>query len=235
MSLTTAFSENDIREVMQFPLFEGLDRGTVLELLHGGSFRSHKHREVLFHAGEPADCFGVVLVGAYKLIRPTPRGDDLIVHFATPGDVVGALVMAQQGSTYPVTAKAMSASKICLVPRSTFQRTWASNARVQQRLNSFLYTRMSLMQDERALARAPLEQRVAGLLLKLLERAGEEEDHRILPLPLTRQEIADSLGAAVESVIRIMSDWSQRGLIRTTDRQIEILRTDQVIEMVKKG
>src|SRR5690606_11742952 len=144
-----------------------------------------------------------------------------------------ALVMGQQGSTYPVTAKAMGASKVYSIPRSTFQRSWISDARIQQRLNSFLYTRMSSLQDERALTRAPLEQRVAALLLRLLEKSSRE-DESILPLPLTRQEIADSLGAAVESVIRVMSDWSHRGLIRTTDRHIEILRADQVIEILKK-
>lgn len=234
MPSTLLLSESDLHEMMQFPLFEGLDRASVCDLLHKGALKHHKHREVLYHAGDSADSFGLVLAGAYKLIRSTPRGDDLIVYFATSGDVIGALVMAQQGSSYPVTVKAMGASKIFVIPRSTFEKVWMSNARIQQRLNSFLYSRMNLLQDERALARAPLEQRVAELLLKLLARSGRDGE-RIVPLPLTRQEIADSLGAAVESVIRIMSDWSQRGLIRTTDCQIEVLRPDQVIEIIKKG
>lgn len=234
MSSSSTLVESDLLEMRRFPLFEGVDRGVFDDLLRGGSQKTHKHREVLYHAGDAAESFGIVLSGAYKLIRPTPRGDDLIVYFATPGDVIGALVMAQQGAAYPVTAKAMGISRVCVIPRSTFQKAWTSNAIIQQHLNSFLYSRMSLLQDERALARAPLEQRVAGLLLKLIERSGRDDD-RIVPLPLTRQEIADSLGAAVESVIRIMSDWSQRGLIRTTDRQIEILRADQVIEIVKRG
>lgn len=219
-------------ELDSLPLFQGFSSSLVADLSAGGSARIHKHREVLYHAGEVAESFALVLSGAYKLVRPTPRGDDLIVYFATPGDVIGALVMSQDGAGYPVTATAMGPSRSFVIPRSTFQRVWSSQAKIQQRLNAFLYTRMSRVQDERALARAPLEQRIATLLLHLLDRSGGS-DGRILPIPLTRQEIADSLGAAVESVIRIMSDWSQRGLIRTTDRQIEIQRFDQIARMIK--
>lgn len=225
--------ESELHDIMNFPLFQGIERPVVSGLLTGGALKAHKHREILYQAGATAESFSVVLAGAYKLVKPTPRGDDLIVYFSTPGDVIAALVMGQQGSSYPITAKAMGPSRIYSIPRSTFQKAWISNAQIQQRLNTFLYTRMSLVQDERALARAPLEQRVAGLLLKLLERSSRDNE-RIVPLPLTRQEIADSLGAAVESVIRVMSDWSQRGIIKTTDRQIEILRPDQVIEVVKR-
>jgi CRP-like cAMP-binding protein len=234
MPQSSPVSDSELRDLTTFSLFEGLDRNIMSDLLSGGGTKTHKHREVLYHAGTEADSFAVVLAGAYKLVKPTPRGDDLIVYFATPGDVIGALVMSQPGSPYPVTAKAMGPSKIYSIPRSTFQRAWISNAQIQQRLNSFLFSRMSLVQDERALSRAPLEQRVAGMLLKLLERSSKDNE-RIVPLPLTRQEIADSLGAAVESVIRIMSEWSQQGMIKTTDRQIEILRPDQVIDLLKKG
>lgn len=226
-------TEAELRELASFPLFEGIAGEALNDVLVGGAPRSYKHRETLYRAGDPAEGFSVVLAGAFKLIRPTPRGDELIVYFATPGDVIGALLMGKPNSLYPITAKAMGPSRVYSIPRSTFQRSWAANALLQQRLNAFLYTRMSLIQDEKALARAPLNRRIAGLLLQLLERSSHEGE-QILPLPLTRQEIADSLGVAVESVIRVMSDWSHRGMIRTNDRQIEILRPDQIINIVKE-
>lgn len=222
------------REVADLPIFRGFDRASLGEILAHGHVGLHKHRENLYRAGDEADSFAVVLNGAYKLLRPTPRGDDLIVYFATPGDVIGALVMGRAGSVYPVTARAMGPSRVYILPRSTFERSWAGNLVLQQRLNSFLYSRMTLIQDEKTMARAPLAQRVAALLLQLLER-GSGEQEQILPLPLTRQEIADTLGVAVESVIRVMSDWSHRGMIRTNDRQIEILRPDLVINIIKES
>ncbi|MBX3017377.1 MAG: Crp/Fnr family transcriptional regulator [Bdellovibrionaceae bacterium] len=223
------------REIAELPLLQGFERSVANEILANGHVALHKHRENLYRAGDEADSFAIVLNGAYKLLRPTPRGDDLIVYFATPGDVIGALVMGRAGSVYPVTARAMGPSRVYVLPRSTFARAWAGNLILQQRLNSFLYSRMTLIQDEKTMARAPLAQRVAALLLQLLERGSGDDQEQILPLPLTRQEIADTLGVAVESVIRIMSDWSHRGMIQTNDRQIEILRPDLIATLIKES
>ncbi len=51
----------------------------------------------------------------------------------------------------------------------------------------------------------------------------------IVPLPLTRKEIANTLGASVESVIRVMSEWSKQEIIETTDQQIRILKFEKII------
>ena len=50
----------------------------------------------------------------------------------------------------------------------------------------------------------------------------------ILKVSLTRQEIADYLGVAVESVIRIMSDWNQSGVIQNKGNYLEILKIKEL-------
>jgi CRP-like cAMP-binding protein len=93
---------------------------------------------------------------------------------------------------------------------------------------------VSFFQDQKILNKSPLQQKVAHLLLELLEKYSAESDG-ILPIPLTRREIADSLGSTVESVIRIMSDWSRQGIIQTTEHHIEILEPDKVVQILKEG
>ena len=56
-----------------------------------------------------------------------------------------------------------------------------------------------------------------------------------LPLPITRKEIAEACGASVESVIRVMSDWSKQGFINTQDAHIEILRMDKILEILSRS
>jgi CRP/FNR family transcriptional regulator len=179
--------------------------------------------------------FAIVVEGAYKLVKPTVKGDDFIMYFATSGDAIGALLMGQsRDATYPITVKAIGCSRVCIIPKATFQNIWKSNAQILLRLNSLLYTRMGIMQDEKALSRVPLVQRVAWFLLKMLERNSDECKDKVIPLPLTRQEIADHLGVTVESVIRIMSQWSQAGIVTSADRYLEISRVDQLIEILKE-
>lgn len=221
---------NDIKNLRSFSIFQGLSDESIQQLTESSYLKKLKHRELVYRAGDPIDTFCIVLKGAFKLIRPTLRGDDVIMYFATMGDVIGALVMNKPVPSYPITAKAMGPSEVLCIPRKTFNDYWAQNAEIQRRLNSALYSRLSMIQDDKTRSKSPLPQRISALLVGLLERA-EHEDQLIIPIPLTRQEIADSLGVTVESVIRIMSSWAQDGIVRTQDQRIEIVRLDRIIDL----
>lgn len=215
-----------------YPLFQGMTEGDLLPLLEGHRFVNVRHHQAQYKAGDPAHTFSIVLTGAFKLVRTTPRGEDAIVFFATPGEVIGGLVMLKDTGVYPVSAVALGPSTVLTMPKSTYASAWARNASIQAKLNSALYSRMSVLQEDKANSKMSLQQRIASLLLSLLDKQPANETNRI-PIPLTRQEIADSVGSSVESVIRCMSELSQQGLIRTEDRQIEILRADRIAQLLK--
>jgi CRP/FNR family transcriptional regulator len=64
-----------------------------------------------------------------------------------------------------------------------------------------------------------VEYRVARLFLTLAERLGHKRDGEIfLPLPLSRQDIADLVGTTIETAIRIMSRWQKEGVVETDPR-----------------
>lgn len=220
----------DALPLNELPTFKGLEAGAIQELIQGGVAVSSKHREVLFRAGDPATHFGLVLLGAYKLFRTDVSGHESIMHFASPGDTIGGLVMLRPDGVYPVSCTSIGTSMVLKIPRETWVRAWAPNALLQQRINRMLYQRMSQIQDEKAQQRLPLAVRVAALLVTLLERYSSGSD-RVLPIPVTRQEIADSVGSTVESVIRLMSEWNSEGILRTESRQTEIVRLDRLIEI----
>lgn len=213
-------------------LFEGCSSSQIQALLKGAQERTLKHREILYRAGDQAETFAIVLEGALKLVKPTPLGDDIIVLFATPGDVIAALIMPHQQSTYPVSVIAMGPTVILTIPKVTFTSVWSSHPGILQKINGILFSRMSEMHEQKALAKVHLAPKIARQIISLIERLGGEGE-TILPIPLTRQEIADSVGASVESVIRVMSDWSQSGVIRTSEQHIEIIRMERIIEILR--
>ena len=64
-----------------------------------------------------------------------------------------------------------------------------------------------------------VETRGARLFLTLAERMGVSTDAgTMIPLPLSRQELADLLGTTLETTIRLMSRWQKEGLV-TTERE----------------
>ena len=204
----------------------------MLELCENSSIVVSNHRDPLFKMGEPADFFGVVLSGAYKLTKLTPAGDETIMHFSTPGDVIAAFIMAQPSPRYPVSAMAMGPSRFLKIPRENYKRHWQIDPALIVKIQSLLSFRMANIQDQRAMVKAPLSQKLAALLLSLLER-NSHEDGLTIALPLTRKELADNLGATSESVIRIMSEWAKSGIIETQDAHITLLRPDKIADILK--
>lgn len=220
--------------VYQFEIFKNLNRPTIDRALTNASLRQFKHREFILRAGDPAEFFCIVLDGAAKLIRHSPRGEDLIMHFAVQGDLVGALVMNQgPGSVFPVSAKSMGPTRVLCIPKATYREYWLPQAEIQTALNALLYKRMSTIQDDKTLSTSPLRTRLASFLLRHVDR-DSDDGSQALSLALTRQEIADSLGVAVESVIRIMRDWLEDGTIqRQSEKGPEFIDIKKLLESVE--
>ncbi len=215
-------------ELLNFKVFEGYSADQLLDLCTSGEIIVSKHKQLLYQMGQKADSFGIVLSGAYKLSRPNPNGEDTIVHFSTPGDIIAAFIMAQPSPIYPVSSYAMGPSRFLKIPREVFLQKWKSQTDLIFKIQGLLSTRIGSLQTQKTLLKAPLSAKIAFLLIDILNKY--EGDESTLPLPLTRKEIADSLGASVESVIRIMSDWSKKGIIETQDQQIKVLKLDKIIE-----
>ncbi len=223
-----------LHELMRFPLFQGFSHAQLSTLCAGGEVRVNRHRDVLYEYGEKALFFGIVLSGAYKLSRTGPSGEDSVIHFCGPGDILAALVMPQPQPVYPVTARAMGPSRALLLRREIYLQHWLSNPILIARVQGLLSSRMSRFQSLKAMQRAPLSSKVAALLLQLVSQEKGDQNLEI-PLPLTRKEIADSLGVTVESVIRVMSEWAKKGHIQSSDHTIKILNPQFLVEQLNEA
>ena len=228
--------DNFFNELQGFELFSGLNSDYIKKLCRDVKITKTKHREKLFKEGEPVHSFAFVLSGAYKLTRPTVDGDDIIVHFSTPGDLIGVLLFNKTISEFPVSVVSLGVSQVALIPKSTYTEIWNNDLEIMKRMNTHVSSRMRRFHNEKVLIKSALQKKIANLLITLVDSYDLESkaETSVLPIPLTRQEIADSLGATVESVIRIMSSWSQQGIIRTMDRQIEILKMSSIIEIYQE-
>jgi len=231
--MTTLFEKSGIMpELKSFRLFGGFSTEQIESFCKDANVKVTHHKEPLFHFKDKAEYIYIVLSGAYKLTKPTPNGEDSILHFAHSGDVIAAFIMAQANPVYPLSAISMGPSRALKINRVNYLESWKNNAELIFRIQNLLSTRMTSMQSQRALAKSPLQAKVASLLIDLIDKQPENTDIVKIPIPLTRKEIAESVGASVESIIRIMSDWSKKGLINTEDQNITIIQTDKIIELM---
>lgn len=216
-------------EIKNFTFFKDLNKEKILMLCKGGQVIVSKHRENLFKFGEKADHFGLVLSGAYRLSRPTPHGEESVLYFSTPGDVIAAFIMNRPDPVYPVTATAMGTSRFLKIPRVMYTTQWMSNMNLIMEIQKSLSTRMIQLQTHKSFSGSSIPQRIALLLLELSgKKTYQSLTIHELPIPLTRKEISDTLDVTVESVIRVMSQWSKQGIITSNDHIIQITDFEKI-------
>lgn len=218
-----------INELENFAVFEGFVHDDIQCACKSGQVIVHEHREIVFRSGEPATHFGIVLSGAYKLSKIGFNGEESILHFSTLGDILAGLIMTQSQPKYPVTAQAMGPSRLLCIPRETYLAAWISNPALSGRIQVLMSTRLTRLHDLKAVGRAPVAAKIAALLVQLMIEAKPGVQAEI-PLPITRKDIADSIGTTVETVIRTMSAWEKNGVLSTEAHEIKIHNVQELVK-----
>jgi CRP-like cAMP-binding protein len=89
---------------------------------------------------------------------------------------------------------------------------------------------MNNIQDDKTMSTSPLRVRIANLLMRHLDQESDNSNQS-MSLILTRQEIADALGVAVESVIRSMKVWQGDGTIyRLAEKGPENINVEKLLK-----
>lgn len=229
---STPVNTGIIQELKAFPLFKNTNQKSLEDLCFSSDVILSRHRDTLFTANTKAEYFYIVLSGAYKLSRSSPSGEIIILHFCPPGDLMAAFIMSKESPTYPLTSTAIGPSRALRIPQKTYLKYWTQNIDLILHVQRLLTERMTTIHSQRALTKSPLSSKIASLLINLIDKQTTIHDNIQIPIPLTRKEIADSVGSSVESIIRIMSEWSKKGYISTSEQTITITNTAKIIEIM---
>lgn len=168
----------------------------------------------VFVEGERATEMSFVGFGVVKIVKSTPSRS-VILRIVGAGNPIG-IVAAWEGRPYPATAVAVEPSTIVHVPEREFFGLTDRHPEILRQLLQLMMNRQVQLGQRVSEMTGPVETRVAQALLELLGSAGRTEGRRaLIPLQLTRQDIADLAGTTVETAIRIMSRWGKEGLVLT--------------------
>ncbi|HSL82803.1 MAG TPA: Crp/Fnr family transcriptional regulator [Thermoanaerobaculia bacterium] len=223
-------TEDDLRRV---PLFRRLGDEDLARLAKVALLRSWGKGETLFEEGDPSDHFLVVTAGRIKVFKVTPDGRHLILEIFGPGDPVGAVAVYEE-RPYPATAIALEDAEAAAVPRREFFTLLDAHPTLVRGLLLAMTRRLVELTLRLAeLTGGRVESRIARLFLKLAENLGRPADEGgvFIPLPLSRQELADLIGTTIETAIRIMSRWGKEGIVATGPDGFTILDRDTLEEL----
>jgi CRP-like cAMP-binding protein len=197
-------------------MFRRLSESDRQHLAAVSRLKKYTKGDQIFGEGDPSDFFSVVVSGRVKIVKMTPAGKDVILEIFGSGDPFGA-VAAYEGRPFPASAIALEETVCLLTPRSQFFSLLESHPSLVRGLLLGLTQRLvELTNRLTEMTGGRVEARFARLFLKLNESIGRTgPDGTTLPLPLSRQELADLTGTTIETCIRIMSRWGKDHIVRT--------------------
>ncbi len=185
--------------------------------------RMLKRGEHLYRAADPFESVYAVRSGAMKTFVLSEDGDEQVTGFYLPGEIIGmdGISTARHVSS----AKALESTSVCEIP---FHRLEELSSRIPSLQHHFFSLMSREIQADRELhmllGKKSAEDRVAALLLSISarhQRRGLRAD--IFNLPMSRYDISNYLGLAVETVSRIFTRFQQSGLIAQQGREVSIL------------
>lgn len=199
--------------------FSKLSDQVIDQLASTASLGRLQRGEVLWRAGEKAVSFIIVGHGLVKVVLPSSGSRDLVMGLFGPGETVGDESVLE-GATYPAEALALTNPVAVLrVPREEVLRALDQSGPAALVLARTMGQRAAATNRRVSLFASSAEERLASTMIDLGERFGDEmeDGSTMIPLRLTRAELAALVGTTVETTIRTLSRWSREGLVSTID------------------
>jgi CRP/FNR family transcriptional regulator len=190
-------------KVRLFSVCGALEASELDELDRISQRKDFPTKTMLFDQDAAADSVFNVTEGMVRLYRSLPDGRRQIVGFALPGDFLGLALMERYG----MAAEAVTPVTVCRFLRTAFVAYVDEKPHLLRRLHEFAGHELGLAHDQMLLlGRRTAEEKVAAFLLNLQNRYGRIGTISVnIPLPMSRQDIADYLGLTIETVSRTLT------------------------------
>lgn len=191
---------------------------------------SFKKGQTIFNEGNyPLGLF-CINDGKVKLSHSGQDGKDQIVRMAKNGDVLGYRALLS-GERYNASAIALDDSNVCFIPRDAFFTVLKTNSGLSLEIIKMLS--LELRKAEQTitdLAQKPVRERMAEALLFLKETYGFENDNATINVVLSREDIANLVGTATETAIRLLSEFKHDKIVESVGKKIKILDVNKLVK-----
>jgi CRP/FNR family transcriptional regulator len=194
------------------------------------STRPLQRGQSLFRCGDRLTHLYLLKAGSMKVYTTTEDGLEQIIRLHLPGDVLG--LDAMQEGVHTSTAVALETTTLCMVPWEFIDANVDRIPSLRRRLLRLIGKEIA-NENERIvlLGQRNARERLAAFLIYLsnrFERRGFSA--REFRLSMSRQEIANYLALAIETVSRLFSAFQAEGVLSTDRRfvrveQLEALRS----------
>lgn len=217
-------------------LFEDLEilkhftKEELTELSHEKKSLSFNKGDVIIEEGATPKGIYYIESGTAKLFKIGFNGKEQILRFIKKGDIVGyRSILSHQ--PFGASATAMEEMEVCFIPEKFFMKI----LEIHNKFAFEVLRRIAVDLGESAetityLAQKTVRERLAEVLILLEKKLGTDKDG-FINISLTREEMANLIGTATESAIRLISEFRTDQLILADGRRIKILDHQKLIKL----
>lgn len=191
--------------------------------IHSGQF--------IYRQGDSFTSLYMVTSGSVKCFSLTFDGKEQIDAFHLPGEIIGLDAIC--GSRHASSAIALETTSLCELPFDTLEKLALEIKGLSRQLMRIMSRELGT--DERfirRLANQGSDEKLAGFILNLSSRFAERGySSREFRLSMSRRDIANYLGLAVETVSRIFTQFQSKQLIEVHGKSLQILDFEKLNEV----
>jgi CRP/FNR family transcriptional regulator, anaerobic regulatory protein len=207
--------------VRGFSICAALDKAELRELESLGRHVHFASCDTVFAQEEMTTSFYNLLKGVMRLYKLLPDGRRQIVGFALPGDFLGMATSTR----HSFSADAIGSVAVCRFSRTSFVRFIEDKPHLLRCINELAVRELSQAQDHMVLlGRRSAKEKVATFLIGWRDRLTQlKGPAKTVPLPMSRQDIADYLGLTIETVSRTFTKLDRDGVIEIMPGSVSLL------------
>ncbi|MCB0495619.1 MAG: Crp/Fnr family transcriptional regulator [Cyclobacteriaceae bacterium] len=184
----------------------------------------YKKGQLLLHEGSRPMGVFCIKEGKVKVFKLGQQGKEQITAILKEGDLVGYRAMLGD-SLYHVSVEALEDVVACHIPKSDFMSAFENDKSLHHKLiNELSNEVMNLTAIITDLAQKPVRERTAAALVMLSDiyKNGSKDPNVPIDISLTRESLANIVGTATETLIRILHDFKEEGLVESKGRKLTV-------------
>lgn len=190
-----------------------------------------KKGDHLYRQGDHFDSVYAVRSGSLKNYIMTDDGEEQITNFYLPSELVGLDTI--DCATYPVSSKALETTTVCEIPYTRLQ--YLADELPDLRRQLFSSMSKEIRDDKQMmllLSKKNAEERVASFLANLSARFKRRGySPYTFRLSMSRNEIGNYLGLAVETVSRVFTRFQSLRFIAVNGKEVHITDHLQLLDV----
>lgn len=217
---------------MKTGIFCDLEKAGLKSVNQNKVMNLYKRGQTIFFQGNPSFGLYCIASGKIKISKTGGDGKESILRIAGSGDVLGHRSLFSKDN-YTATATVIEDAAVCFLDKNYIYSTLKAEPSIALNLIEKLSIGMGAAENRSAsMANKNARERLAELLLTFRKSYGvEEQDGRIkLEIKLSRDEIASIVGTAHETIIRLISEFKNEGILEQEGKVIFILNEEKLLE-----